>query len=66
MHNMHGVKPITAEHWPTAKPAELHIFCETCAILKDFQASAKRLLDLKSWVLAEKNRTIDPQYKLLS
>ena len=23
-HNTHGVKPITAEHSPTARPAELH------------------------------------------
>ena len=24
MHNMHGVKPITAAKSPTARPAELH------------------------------------------
>ena len=24
VHNMHGVRPMTAEHSPTARPAELH------------------------------------------
>ena len=34
---MHGVKPITAEHSPSARPAQLHN-----VILKDFRVSAKR------------------------
>ena len=43
--NMHGVKPITAEHLPGAKTCWT-AQSETCAILKDFRISAKLTVDL--------------------
>ena len=42
-HNMHGVKPTTAEHSPTVRPANYKLHkVKPAQILEDFRASAKR------------------------
>ena len=61
---MNSVKHITVEHSPGVKTCWT-AQSATYAILKDFRVSAKRWLAPNEFPV-QKNRAIDPQYKLLS
>ena len=60
---MHGVKPITAEHSPSAKPAELHNVKP--ANSEGLPGQCYTLIGSER-VPVQKYQAVDPYYKLLS